>query len=328
VLRTRATELFGIDHPVVLGGMAGAGSAELVSAVSNAGGLGILGCANKTPAWVAEQAREIRKRTSRPWGLNLLLFAADEALVAAVMAEKPPVFSTAWPTSDQDLSSLFARAHAAGAKVVHMVSRVAEARSAANAGADAIAAQGTEGGGHVGLIGTMVLVPQVVRAVGAVPVLAAGGVATGEGLAAALSLGSAGVLLGTRFLATPESAVPEGWKRAIVASDGDGTLLTEIPDVARGRVWPGAYSRVTRNRYIERWLGREGELRRRQKEIAAAVEKALAAGDVDEVPLFIGQDAGLIDEILPAAEVVARVVRDAEAALASAASSVRSLDAG
>jgi NAD(P)H-dependent flavin oxidoreductase YrpB (nitropropane dioxygenase family) len=322
MLRTRATALFEIDHPVFLGGMAGATSPELVAAVSNAGGLGILGCANKPPEWVAKQAAEIRARTSKPWGMNLLLFAADEPLVAAVLAAKPPVFSTAWPTAqqaEQDLGALFTRAHAAGSKVLHMASRVADAKRGAAAGADAIVAQGTEGGGHVGLIGTMVLLPQVVRAVAPVPVLAAGGVATGEGLAAALALGGEGVLLGTRFLATPESPVPEGWKRAILASDGDDTLLTEIPDVARGRAWPGAYSRVTRNRYIERWLGREGDLRRRQKEIAAGVEKALAAGDVDEVPLFIGQDAGLIDAIEPAADVVARVVREAEAALARAA---------
>lgn len=316
MLRTRATELFGIEHPVFLGGMGGAGSSDLVAAVSNAGGLGILACSNQSPEWVAERSAEIRKKTSRPWGLNLLLFTANEPLVAAVLAEKPPVFSTAWPAADQDLRALFGRAHSAGAKVLHMVSRVAEAKRAGEAGADAIVAQGTEGGGHVGLIGTMVLVPQVARAVDPVPVLAAGGVATGEGLAAALALGAAGVLLGTRFLATPEAPVPDGWKRAIVESDGDDTLLTEIPDVARGRAWPGAYSRVLRNRYIERWLGREGELRRRQKEIAAAVEKELAAGNADEVPLFIGQDAGLIDGLVPAAEVVARIVREAEAAIA------------
>jgi len=318
MLRTAATELFGIRHPVALGGMAGATSPELVAAVSGAGGLGILGCANKTPDWVARQAAEIRSRTNEPWGMNLLLFMADEPLIAAVLAAKPSVFSTAWATPEHDLAALFERAHAAGSKVLHMASRVADARRGAEAGADAIVAQGTEGGGHVGLIGTMVLVPQVIRAVAPVPVLASGGVATGEGLAAALALGASGVLLGTRFLATPESPVPEAWKRAIVASDGDDTLLTEIPDVARGRAWPGAYSRVTRNRYIERWLGREGELRRRQKEVAAGVEKALAAGDVDEVPLFIGQDAGLIDAIEPAADLVARIVRDAEAALEKA----------
>jgi NAD(P)H-dependent flavin oxidoreductase YrpB (nitropropane dioxygenase family) len=320
MLRTRATALFGIEHPVLLGGMAGATSPELVAAVSNAGGLGILGCANKPADWVASRAAEIRSKTSKPWGMNLLLFTADEPLVAAVLAAKPAVFSTGWPTAEQDLASLFARAHHAGSKVLHMASRVADARRAAEAGADAIVAQGTEGGGHVGLIGTMVLLPQVVRAAAPLPVLAAGGVATGEGLAAALALGGEGVLLGTRFLATPEAPVPDGWKRAIVASDGDDTLLTEIPDVARGRAWPGAYSRVTRNRYIERWLGREGELRRRQKEVAAGVEKALAAGDVDEVPLFIGQDAGLIDGLEPAGEIVGRLVREAEAALARAGS--------
>ena len=323
MLSTGVTRLFGIEHPVLLGGMASATSAGLVSAVSEAGALGILGCANRSSEWIAREVASIRSKTGRPFGLNLLLFAADERLVAATLEAKPPVLSTAWPTPEQDLKTLFSRAHDAGAKVLHMVSRVAEAAAAAEAGADAIAAQGTEGGGHVGLIGTMVLVPQVVRAVAPLPVVAAGGVATGEGLAAALALGAEGALLGTRFLATPESPIPARWKDAIVASNGDETILTEVPDVARGRVWPGAYSRVQRNRYIERWLGREGELRRRQKEIAAGVEKALAAGDADEVPLFIGQDAGLISEILPAAEVVRRLVRDAEAALARAGSLTR-----
>ncbi|MDQ6894484.1 MAG: nitronate monooxygenase family protein [Acidobacteriota bacterium] len=311
-MRTRACDLLRIEHPVALGGMAGVTAARLVAAVSNAGGLGTLGCANQAPAWITAAAREVREKTDRPFALNLLLFLADEPSIGAVLEAKPPVFSTSWPPGGYDLKALFARAHDAGSKVMHMVSTVAEARRAAEAGADLVVAQGSEGGGHVGLIGTITLVPMVVRAVTPLPVLAAGGIATGEGLAAALALGADGVLLGTRFLATEESPLPDAFQRAILASDGHNTLLTEIPDVARGRVWPGAFSRVARNRFIERWAGREGELRARQPEAAAALQRAVAAGDAEEAALFMGQDAGLIETIEPAADVLRRIVAEAE----------------
>jgi NAD(P)H-dependent flavin oxidoreductase YrpB (nitropropane dioxygenase family) len=311
-MRTRACDLLRIEHPVALGGMAGVTAARLVAAVSNAGGLGTLGCANQAPAWITAAAREVREKTDRPFALNLLLFLADEPSIGAVLESKPPVFSTSWPRADYDLKALFARAHDAGSKVMHMVSTVQEARRAAQAGADLVVAQGSEGGGHVGLIGTIALVPMVVRAVASLPVLAAGGIATGEGLAAALALGADGVLLGTRFLATEESPLPEAFQRAILASDGHNTFLTEIPDVARGRVWPGAFSRVARNRFIERWAGREGELRARQPEAAAALQRAVAAGDAEEAALFMGQDAGLIDTIEPAGDVLKRIVAEAE----------------
>jgi NAD(P)H-dependent flavin oxidoreductase YrpB (nitropropane dioxygenase family) len=156
------------------------------------------------------------------------------------------------------------------------------------------------------------------------PVLAAGGIASGEGLAAALALGAEGVLVGTRFLATPEAPVADGFKQAILESDGHDTILTEIPDVARGRVWPGAYSRVVRNRLIETWAGREGELRARRAEVGAAMVRAFQAGDAAGAPLFIGQDAGLIDAIVPAAEIVQRMVAEAEAVLSRAAAMIRS----
>ncbi|HEY6148548.1 MAG TPA: nitronate monooxygenase, partial [Thermoanaerobaculia bacterium] len=162
----------------------------------------------------------------------------------------------------------------------------------------------------------------VVRAVAPLPVLAAGGIATGEGLAAALALGAGGALLGTRFLATEESPLPPAFQRAILASDGHNTLLTEIPDVARGRVWPGAFSRVARNRFVERWAGREGELRSRQAEAAAGLQRAVAAGDADEAALFMGQDAGLIDAIEPAGDVVRRIVREADEILRRLGTSV------
>ena len=311
-MRTRVCDLFGIEHPLVLGGMAGVAASRLVAAVSNAGALGTLGCANQPAAWIGSAAREVREKTERPFALNLLLFVADEAAIDAVLAAKPAVFSTSWPRAGHDLKALFARAHDAGCRVMHMVSTAGEARRAAEAGADVIVAQGSEGGGHVGVIGTVALVPMVVRAVEPVPVIAAGGLATGSGLAAALALGAEGVLMGTRFLATEESPLPAAFQRAILASDGHNTLLTEIPDVARGRVWPGAFSRVARNRFIERWAGREAELRANQAEAAAGLQRAVTEGDAEEGALFMGQDAGLIDSIEPAGEIVRRIVSEAQ----------------
>lgn len=208
-----------------------------------------------------------------------------------------------------------ARAHAIGALSMHMVSTVADAKAAARAGVDVIVAQGTEGGGHVGVMGTMPLVPMVVSAVAPTPVLAAGGVADGRGLAAALALGADGVLLGTRFLASDEAPIAKGFKQAIVESDGHDTLVTEIPDVANGQVWPGAYVRVRRNRFIEEWVGRENELRLRRVEVSAQLRAAAKAGDPDRGAIMIGQTAGLIDRVEPAADLVRQISLDAEAIL-------------
>jgi NAD(P)H-dependent flavin oxidoreductase YrpB (nitropropane dioxygenase family) len=183
---------------------------------------------------------------------------------------------------------------------------------AARAGADVIIAQGTEGGGHVGWQTTLTLVPMVVDAVAPIPVLAAGGIADGRGLAAAIMLGADGVLLGTRFLASRESPLHPNFKQAILESDGHDTLLSEIPDVAAGLVWPGAMSRSRRNRFIERWAGREWALRQRQVGAKAALQAARKSGDVHEAVLSMGQDAGLIHDIAPAAEIVGRIAQDAE----------------
>ena len=257
-IRTRATDLLGIDHPVVLGGMGGGATPpDLVAAVTNAGGLGVMGVTGRRAEDLQGLAGEIRERTGGPFGLNLLLFRASTDQVAAVLAQHPPVFSTAWPEARQDLAELFSRAHQAGSLVMHMVSTLPEAVAAEAAGADVIVAQGTEGGGHVGTMGTSVVVPMVARRV-RVPVLAAGGLADGAGLVAALAFGAEGVLLGTRFLATDESPLHDSMKRAILESDGHDTLITEITDIAAGNVWPGAYARVQRNRLIEDWIGREG----------------------------------------------------------------------
>ena len=168
----------------------------------------------------------------------------------------------AWARPEQDLRTYFERSHKAGSIVTYMASAVREAERAAKAGADIIIAQGTEGGGHVGWMGSMPLIPMIVDAVAPIPVLAAGGFADGRGLVAALSLGADGILLGTRFLATVESPLHPNFKQAIVDSDGHDTQLSEIPDIAAGQVWPGAMTRSRRNRFIERWAGREWALRR------------------------------------------------------------------
>jgi NAD(P)H-dependent flavin oxidoreductase YrpB (nitropropane dioxygenase family) len=156
------------------------------------------------------------------------------------------------------------------------------------------------------------LVPMVVKAVAPLPVLSAGGIADGSGLAAALALGADGVLVGTRFMATPEAPIHPNFKQAIVKSDGHDTVLTEIPDLASQRVWPGAMSRAHRNRFIERWAGREWSLRQNAPEVGKQVLAARNAGDVDNAVLYFGQDAGLIDSIKSAREVVQDVVAEAE----------------
>lgn len=326
-IRTRATDVLGISHPVALGGMGAGTSPELVAAVCNAGGLGVMGVSARRAEDVRALAGEIRERTGAPFGLNLLLFRSSPELVAAVLAEAPAVVSTAWPEARQDLAEVFTRAHEAGSLVMHMVSTVGEAVAASEAGADLIVAQGTEGGGHVGTMGTSVLVPMVARRV-PVPVLAAGGFADGAGLVAALALGAEGILLGTRFLATDEAPLHEALKRAILDSDGHDTLITEITDVAVGVVWPGAYARVRRNRLVEDWIGREGELRRRRDEVRERIERARREGDVDHAVVYTGQTAGLIDSVQPAARVVEEIVGEAAGIIRSRLDPALGADAG
>jgi NAD(P)H-dependent flavin oxidoreductase YrpB (nitropropane dioxygenase family) len=315
MLHTRICDLLGVRHPIVLGGMGGgATNPELVAAVTNAGGFGVLSATHQSADQQRTEAQRLRELTSNgPFGLNHLLFTVDEARFAATIELRPKVVSTAWAWPEQDLQRYAAAAHDAGSLFMHMVSTVPEALRAVEAGADIVVAQGSEGGGHVGWMGTLPLVPMVVRAVAPVPVLAAGGLADGAGLAAALALGADGALLGTRFLATPEAPVPASYKRAIVEHDGHDTFLTEIPDVAQGRVWPGAMSRVARNRFIERWAGREWEVRQRRAEIARAAAEARARDDSEEYHLSMGQTAGLITELAPAAQIVERVAAEAEA---------------
>ena len=307
--------MLGIRHPIVLGGMARATAAELVAAVSNAGGLGIMGATFLTADEIRSFGERIRSLTRAPFGLNLLTFAAPDGHLDAVLACRPRVVAAAWRRPDQDLRAIAERVHGAGALFMHQADVLEEAKRAAEAGADIVVAQGTEGGGHVGVMSTMTLGRMVIRALAPLPVLIAGGIADGAGIAAALMLGAQGVLVGTRFLATNEAPFPDGYKRAIVESDGHDTLLTEIPDIVAGQIWPGAYARVKRNAFIKEWLGREGELRRKRQEVLPGLQVARAAGDAEHGSLLMGEDAGLIDAIEPAGALVERLAADAESVL-------------
>jgi NAD(P)H-dependent flavin oxidoreductase YrpB (nitropropane dioxygenase family) len=312
MIHTRICDLLGIRHPIVLGGMGTATTAPLVAAVSNAGGFGTLGTSAFDATTLGTEIASIRERTEKPYGINHLLFQIQEDMFAVTLRAQPTVAAFAWARKDQNLREYFQRARDVGCKVMYMAGEVPEALRAAEAGADVIVAQGTEAGGHVVWMASLPLVPMMVKAVAPLPVLSAGGIADGRGLVAALALGADGVLLGTRFMATPEAPIHPNFKQAIVKSDGHDTVLTEIPDLASQRVWPGAMSRAQRNQFIDRWSGREWALRQNAREVGKQVASARAAGDVDNATLSFGQDAGLIDSIKSVREVVQDILAEAE----------------
>jgi NAD(P)H-dependent flavin oxidoreductase YrpB (nitropropane dioxygenase family) len=301
----------GITYPIVLGGMASGTSVPLVAAVSQAGGLGTLGVTGMSAAQVREHIAGIRAATNKPFGINYLLFRTEGESFVAALEARPPVVALAWARADQDIRAYIQRVHDVGLLVMYMAGEVPVAVRAAEAGADIIVAQGTEGGGHVGWMATMALAPMVVKAVAPLPVLAAGGIADGRGPAAALALGADGVLLGTRLLATDEAPVHPNYKKAIIHSTGHDTVLTEIPDIAAGQVWPGAMARALHNDFIARWAGREWALRQHAREVSQAIQEAHQEGDTANASLLVGQDAGLIDEILPAGEVIRQMAEQA-----------------
>src|SRR5256714_8075868 len=220
MITTRFTELVGVDHPIVSAGMGGgATGGELVAAVSEAGGVGVVGASFVPPDDVANLMQRARELTSKPIGINLLLHATEER-VDEVLALEPEVFSTAWPRDDQDLAAIFAQAHDSGCCVMHMVPRSEDAERAVEAGADVIVAQGNEGGGHIGEIGTVVIVRQVAKAVAPVPVLAAGGFTPRARPAAPPAPRAHRVPPRTRFLARPGAPVQVPDKEARVGSGG------------------------------------------------------------------------------------------------------------
>jgi len=224
ILHTPACRLLGIDVPVFQAGMSTYTTPALVAAVSNAGGLGIIGGLGRTPDELRNEIKQVRELTSRPFGVNHVLCRLNPAALQVTLAQRVPVLSLAWGRSEE----LTYQAHEAGIKVLHIVTTPEEAGLVASDGADIIVAQGTEGGGHVGSMSTLPLVPLVVDVVGEVPVLAAGGIADGRGLAAVLMLGAQGALIGTRFLATPEARGRGHSKDVILNALGSQTVASSF----------------------------------------------------------------------------------------------------
>ena len=316
MLRTPVCDLLGVEVPIMQAAIWPATAPELVAAVSEAGGLGSIGAVFESVETVEGQIRRVRELTGRPFAVNHVVPLLDEEAFRVTLEAEPAVVSFALGEPGE----LVERAHAAGAKVIHQVHTVGQARRVAELGVDVLIAQGSEAGGQ-GMtlgVGAMTLIPQVVDAVEPVPVLAAGGVADGRGLAAALVLGAQGANVGTRFLASEEASADERWKRAI--------LETESEDVVRFEVWQGifppaasgAYAtvpRVMRTPFVEEWFGRTEEARREAERLRAEVLAAIRQRTTHELLPFTGQTAGLVHDILPAKEIVGSMMAEAGQAL-------------
>ena len=326
-LATPLCRLLGCDYPVLQAGMGGVARAELVSAVTEAGGYGFLGMVRETPELVAREIDAVRKRTGKPFGVNLIPAATDPDLFAAELAVclDKAVHSTCffW---DVD-SDAVARAKAAGCRVLYQVGTIEDAVAAEKAGADAIIAQGVEAGGHVrGQVSSLVLVPQVVRAV-SLPVVASGGFASGESLIAALALGAQGIHCGTAFLATKEAFAHDFHKDRILAARSEDTVHTDAFAIN----WPaGSPVRVIANSITETLgpiLFGYGPEHFRHEVIARDGDQPIyrfstdsplksTTGELEALALFAGQIAGMIDSAPGAATRVAEIVSTAVAALA------------
>lgn len=314
-MRTRLTEILDVEHPVMLAGMGGVSYAPLVSAVSEAGGFGCLGASTMGDEQMRDEIAAVRDATDKPFGVDLLTAAPQdhERKVNEIADGGATVFAAGLgvPRDVVDLC------HRRNLHVVNMCGKVRHAVAAVEAGCDIVVAQGTEAGGHTGTVATLPLVAQVVDAVGdRVPVVAAGGITDGRGLAAALSLGADGIWVGTRFIATPEARAVRGYKDALLGLAEDGTVIT--------RAYTGKTCRVVRNVYTQEFEDAGGVA----EPFPGQVIKSYTAGvnhlggdertpDVDPDREFMpaGQGVGAIDELVPAGELVRRFVREAEATI-------------
>jgi NAD(P)H-dependent flavin oxidoreductase YrpB (nitropropane dioxygenase family) len=322
-MRTALCDTLGIEHPIFAAPMGpDLTGPELVAAVSNAGGLGILQAQFCPPPVFRQEIRRVRALTARPFGVNLLLHFPVEDLFAVCLEERVEILSFFWG----DPTPYVGRAHAAGVKVLHQVGSVADARRAAAAGVDVIIAQGVEAGGHVaGEVSTLALVPRVVDAVDPLPVAAAGGIADARGVVAVLALGAQAAVLGTRFLVSAESRAHPHYKQKVLeAGEGDTVRTTLF-----GHGWPDAPHRTLRTAFVQQWLGREArgqEGRPDEPEVGRTVIAGQprpvlrfmgfppnrdASGDIDSMDLLAGQGVGLVREIKPAGQIVRELVEEA-----------------
>ena len=323
MLTTRLCSALGIEHPIIQGPLGGPFEvgAELPAAVSNEGGLGSIATALRSPDQVRADIAGVRRLTERPFAANVTRRPFDEAVFAAVLDESPPVVSLALG----DPGELVVRAHAAGCRFIGQVTTVRQAVEAAEAGVDVIVAQGAEAGGFAsGSIGTMTLVPQIADAVAPIPVVAAGGITDGRGLAAALMLGAAGVNVGTRFLASSEARIADEWKRAVLVASAEDAVKVDFAEHLVPRPTEGGWltvPRALRTPFIDCWLGRSGDVASRAGELGGELMAAMSEGRAHEYLPLAGQSAGAIAEILSAAEIVRRIVTEAEQTLARVAPS-------
>lgn len=318
MLSTRLTRKIGTTHPVVQAGMGGVARADLVAAVSNAGALGMLGMIRMPADFIREQVRKTRGLTDRPFGVNLVPPVAPppgvEAQFEVCLEEQVPIISLFWC----DPAPFVVRCHAAGITVMVQVGSTEEAKRAADAGADIIVAQGMEAGGHVrGSAGLLPLLPTVVEAVSPVPVVAAGGIVDGRGLAAALALGADGVWVGTRFVASEESEAHPDYKKRLVQARETDTVYTEAFHLG----WPPrSPHRVLKNSLTEGVPPPEGPVARvrfqgRIVEVLAFASGAPTRhteGRTELMANYAGQGVGLIHDVLPAARIVDQMVAEAE----------------
>ncbi len=310
-LSNRFTRSLDVKHPIVSAPMAFAGGGALAAAVSRAGGLGLIGGGYGDPAWIEEQFLAAGKERVGigfiTWSLRKSPSLLSDALKhrpAAVMLS----FGDPRPFADE--------IRAAGAKLICQCQNMEHVEDALDVGADVVVAQGAEAGGHGALRATLTFVPEtadfLARHAPDTLLLAAGGIADGRGLAAALMLGADGVLVGTRLWAANEALVKSGHHRAIVETNGDGTLRTRVADIARQIPWPrGFTARIRRNAFTDRWHGREDELEQNVAVEGPRYRQAFAEGDSDNTGVWFGEAAGLIEAIEPAAVIVERMVSEA-----------------
>ena len=298
-MRTRVTELLGIEYPIIMGGMAWAGTARLAAAVSEAGALGIIGSGSMTPDILREEIRRAKKLTSKPIGVNILLLSPYvDDLVKVAMEEKVAAITFGAGNPAKYIPALKEQ----GIKVIPVVAADSLARIVERSGADAVIAEGMESGGHIGEVTTMVLVNKVARAV-KIPVIAAGGIADGRGMAAAFALGAEGVQMGTRFVATEEAEVHEEYKKRIVKASIRDTVVTGAK--------LGHPARVLRTPFAKKILELETKsFEEAERLLLGSLRRAVQEGDVQTGSFMAGQSSGLISNIKPVKEVVKEVIEE------------------
>lgn len=314
MIHTHLCDILGIDHPLLNAPMSGTATATLAAAVSNAGGFGMIGGTSRGgPDWLRAQIRAARAKTARPFGVGFISsFSHVDDLVQVALDEQVAVINHSFA----DPTPYVAAAKARGVRSFAQVQSVAQAQRAANAGVDAIIAQGTEAGGHTGMAGTLALVPAVVDSVGDIPVVAAGGIADGRGLAAVLMLGAAGVSLGTRFVASDEWGGGAWEQQAVLAATTDDTIRTSVYDQVRGATFPADIAdRVLRNRFNTTWDGRTTAISEQRADLQRALALGAKAHDQDVVDISAGLAVGLIRSLEPAGCIVQRLVAEAEQVL-------------